>query len=808
MKTQSNLRSGWRPWAVGATLFALTLAALAAPPVVKTVPWVASNPLIPHDTWDGKEIRLKGTCDPSGSPRRFWWDFGDGSTVASGTVTDPYIIEAKHVYAGPPGTVFTARLTVEDIGTGESASKPYYVKIETKTLPVEVNVAIDEGLWELHKVQYRWNAGGVVYGDWRSWLNRGSMIGACVNAFEVNGHVESGSADNPYTETVARGMHRLFEFLNATGTAPRAGMPTDGSSPPNAAGLYVGTDRPFYEGGMVIDAIVASGTPDAVAPTGGSWVAGRTYREIVQDLVDNYAYAQYADVYGGYGIIGGWRYWWFDWPDNSACQWAAIGILAAERRWGIWVSPLLKERNLNWLTYSQCWNGTFGYTGPCGFAWGPTATTASGLVQLAMDGKGRGDDRWDLAEHFMRDDFESMKSFYYGMFSFVKSMLLHDSNGDGVEEPIEYLAEGYNPLAWYSAEVAKGAPTDGIARTLVNQQSGDGWWWYHDPSGDVYPYETAWAIIILQRTLFEAGAPVAVASATPNPAVAGQIVHLSGADSYHQDPTKKIVAWDWDLNNDGIFESVGPNVTRSWPAMGTYPVVLRVGDDSVPPKTATTTLTIIISKPPLPPTANAGGPYVFCPKALPWFLDGRGSVNPDEGESEPGKPGDTIASYAWDLDGDGDFDDATGPTPEVGAFFLGAGPGSYLIQLRVIDTTATSFPSSGLGDLSDTDSTTVIVHVDSDPACACVDDLKARPKAGKIQLTWIHSGAHHYNVYRGTIAGGPYLKIAATTSTYSTFLDANAVNGTRYFYVVREADFLDRESCQSNETSAMAWQRP
>ena len=42
-------------------------AAMAAPPVVKTVPWVANNPLIPHDTWSGKSIRLKGTSSMAGA---------------------------------------------------------------------------------------------------------------------------------------------------------------------------------------------------------------------------------------------------------------------------------------------------------------------------------------------------------------------------------------------------------------------------------------------------------------------------------------------------------------------------------------------------------------------------------------------------------------------------------------------------------------------------------------------------------------------------------------------------------------------
>ena len=213
-------------------------------------------------------------------------------------------------------------------------------------------------------------------------------------------------------------------------------------------------------------------------------------------------------------------------------------------------------------------------------------------------------------------------------------------------------------------------------------------------------------------------------------------------------------------------------------------------------------MTVVINTPPLAPTAKVGGPYNFCPAAAPWYLDGGGSINPDEGQSEPGKPGDTIVSYLWDLDGDGLFDDAVVKQPDVTAFFTGKGPGSYLIQLKVTDRTATSFPSSGMGDLSDTDAGIVTVLSSTAPGCTCVSDLAARAKPGKVQLTWTHSGAHHYNIYRGPISGGPYLKIASTTSTYSTYLDLAVVNGTTYYYVIREADFLDRERCQSNQASA------
>jgi hypothetical protein len=99
------------------------------------------------------------------------------------------------------------------------------------------------------------------------------------------------------------------------------------------------------------------------------------------------------------------------------------------------------------------------------------------------------------------------------------------------------------------------------------------------------------------------------------------------------------------------------------------------------------------------------------------------------------------------------------------------------------------------------DPVTVVITV-IDPQRMCVDDLTARPKSGKIQLTWTHTGAHHYNVYRSTVNGGPYVKIAATASTYSTYLDATVINGTTYYYVVREANLLDEEKCESNQASA------
>lgn len=791
-----------------AVLAALSQTASAAVPVVKTVPWVASNPLIPHDTWSGKSIRLKGTSDQQGANIQYTWDFGDGSAVATGTVTNQRVVEATHAYTDATGTVFTATLTIQNTTSGETGTAKYYVVIQDKSLPVETNVAIDEGLWFLHKdmTPYLTNQG--------YWANNyNTETPANLNAFFVNGHLENGASSNPYTDTVQRGMRRLFTLLTVTGIPSSQTYPAPiGTVNPdsNGNGLAIyGYDSYVYSSGIYIDAIVASGTPDAVTTTGPGNVTGRKYKDIVQDMVDGYAYGQ-ADS-GTW--MGGWGYDWNNGnSDNSVNQWAVIGMMAAEGWGGTVVVPsFVKAANKNSLNNTQAttancsasYDGAFSYTNNhCYFPWGPYGTTAAGMVQMVFDGIGRGNAQWDRTENYLRNNFcnagnsqQAIKAYYYGLFSFTKSMLL--TPGGGIQE-LTNRPSGANPIDWYSAEASAGDACDGVARTLVNGQLSGGNWSKANAEGYHASFTTAWAIIMLNRTVFQSGLPVAVASAVPNPAVAGQTVNLSGAGSFHQDSSRTLTAWAWDLDNNGTFEKPGVTAAVSFPALGSYPVKLRVTDDIS--QSAITTLNILVNTPPLAPTANAGGPYNFC-QGKKWFLDGSGSINPDNGLFQPGHPADYIKEYAWDLDGNNSFNDAFGVAPEItGALSLGP----HVIQLRVKDNTAASFPSSGLPDLTGVDSAVVTVRSSTDSACiSCISNLAARPKLSKVQLTWApKAGAHHYNIYRGTVAGGPYVKIGTTTSAYSTYLDSAVSVGSTYYYVVRPASVIDAESCQSNEAMA------
>ena len=84
---------------------------------------------------------------------------------------------------------------------------------------------------------------------------------------------------------------------------------------------------------------------------------------------------------------------------------------------------------------------------------------------------------------------------------------------------------------------------------------------------------------------------------------------------------------------------------------------------------------------------------------------------------------------------------------------------------------------------------------------ACIDDLTARAKTSKVQLTWTHiPDTDHYDIYRSTTRGGPYEKIGETTS--STYLDTTVTNGITYYYMIMRIWDNGNRKCNSNEISA------
>ncbi len=166
----------------------------------------------------------------------------------------------------------------------------------------------------------------------------------------------------------------------------------------------------------------------------------------------------------------------------------------------------------------------------------------------------------------------------------------------------------------------------------------------------------------------------------PYNAVAGSPITFSSAGS--TDPDGSIVAYDWDFGDGNA--ATGPSPTHTYVSEGTFTVSLTVTDDRGATDTASTTATITPA--PLPPGANAGGPYSGIVGAIVNF-DGTGSNDPDG----------TITSYAWDF---GDGGSATGPSPSHSYSV----DGIFTVTLTVTDndgltgtdsTTATINPAGG-----------------------------------------------------------------------------------------------------------------
>lgn len=79
------------------------------------------------------------------------------------------------------------------------------------------------------------------------------------------------------------------------------------------------------------------------------------------------------------------------------------------------------------------------------------------------------------------------------------------------------------------------------------------------------------------------------------------------------------------------------------------------------------------------------------------------------------------------------------------------------------------------------------------------------PASHSVDVTWAASAASAlvgYNVYRGTVSGGPYSKISPLLSnTTLVFTDSTVISGQHYFYVVTDLNASGVESATSNEAA-------
>ena len=171
--------------------------------------------------------------------------------------------------------------------------------------------------------------------------------------------------------------------------------------------------------------------------------------------------------------------------------------------------------------------------------------------------------------------------------------------------------------------------------------------------------------------------PVASFTATPNPSAVGQSITFDATGSSHGRPDRSIVSYEWDLNGIPGTDAIGPVVTYAYPAFGSYTVTLTVTDNNSPAKTATASLVVDVSLGNIPPTANAGGPYV-ADLGSELILDGTRSTDPNI------PAGDHIVSYDWLVNNSIVL---SGATPTLTSDQIDAlGVGQFIVLLTVTDT--------------------------------------------------------------------------------------------------------------------------
>lgn len=637
-------------------------------------------------TWTGNSLNIWGNVKfGTSTTGTYYWDIdNDGVVDYTGSITNAKDINIAHTYVAAGH--YEAKLTVTDgNGLSDSAIVRIYVKPSIDK-DAQINLAIEKGLKWLYLYQ---GASGAIYYI-NSYNSAGAETSAAVLAFENRGHKPCtkdlngdgvvNSLDRAIWEKgkiYAETVHKGLDYAISTLVTVDIGSPFDS----NANGVMVRdgyADRNPYKLGLYMTALVgagdaASGAPDLVATTGPVGINGKTYKTLVQDMVDFADYAQYGDP-----SYGGWRYNPGDFPDNSACQWPTLGMEAA-KTWSIPIRSKITSYLAGWVEYSQyAPDGRFGYTcSTCQGTGGHAALTGAGLSQLAFLGVPYTDTRVINAGNWLKGDTGTGNTYY--MYSVTKGAR-NAKNSVGAFSPIQLLgsAPGWD---WY----------DEYSQWLIDNQSADGWWYSWGYTE--YVFDTAFAVEILTKNVFTLRPIAKLSAPASTTALTSVTFDLSG--SHHQDTTKILTKWWLDVKGDGTTILSGnfpipatPPITYSYPDKGSnYSVTakLTVGDNSSPQETSDDTATILITSGNVPPVANAGGPYNGI-VGQPITFNGAASTDANACliSTGPGCLSDSIVKYEWDLDGTGTYETNGGTSPTVQKTW--PTPYSGLIGLKVTDS--------------------------------------------------------------------------------------------------------------------------
>ena len=162
-----------------------------------------------------------------------------------------------------------------------------------------------------------------------------------------------------------------------------------------------------------------------------------------------------------------------------------------------------------------------------------------------------------------------------------------------------------------------------------------------------------------------------------------------------------------------------------------------------------------------PPVANAGGPYLVPEGTDSVVLNGLGSSDIQQASAS--------LLYAWDLDDDGSFDDATGFAPTMSGLAGYGGPTTLPIAVRVTDAEGETNTASGTVMIVNVDPTAILLPTPVPPPSGPRRGATPPPPAGEVSFILMIfdfvGDTHTATVDWGDSGGGETLTMAQIPGT-------------------------------------------
>jgi hypothetical protein len=137
-----------------------------------------------------------------------------------------------------------------------------------------------------------------------------------------------------------------------------------------------------------------------------------------------------------------------------------------------------------------------------------------------------------------------------------------------------------------------------------------------------------------------------------------------------------------------------------------------------------------------------------------------------------------------------------------GAGFSATGVAGTTLSPNQTATLTVTFAPSTAGAVSG--SVAVASNATNSPTIA-MSGTGVQQVSHSVDLTWtasVSTGVVGYNIYRGTVSGGPYAILNSSPVSPDTYTDSTVQSGQTSFYVVRSVDGSGTESANSTEVSA------